>query len=550
MILYCTPGPWGPGEGRLLFDNEVDDNFFDLDTRVTDLEANPPEVNEIVNITSNGTQLTIHLDDGTTFGPFTMPYATLNMRGPFAAATVYAALDIVSEASNGIYLVLQPHTGVAPFNPARLIGGQPVYSLQVAPGPAGAAGAPGEDGDPGPTGDTGYFKIDLEAPFASRAAHDDEPPGYVFISSDGIDGLGGLSAMYIMGEGGTADWTGPFTWGGPAGAAGATGPVGPSGTNYDVDAQGVFAGRAAHDGEAAGFSYLSTNGDGGITTLLATLYFKNSGTSGDWSGGTGFEGPPGATGPAGPTGPIGPIGLPGNNADPDATGLFSGRAAHNNQAQGFIYLSTNGDGGANQDASLYIKNSNTSADWSARIPFAGPRGLTGPPGTTGAAGPAGPQGNAGAAGVGVPTGGTTGQVLAKASNTNFATEWVSPGGAVYPVETLILALSDEATAITTGVAKLTMRMPYNGDIIGLPRASLSVVSSSGLPTVDIKKGGVSILSTLLTIDASEKTSKTATAAVAVSDDNFLDDDEFTFDITVAGTGAMGLKVMLFIQRTS
>lgn len=38
----------------------------------------------------------------------------------------------------------------------------------------------------------------------------------------------------------------------------------------------------------------------------------------------------------------------------------------------------------------------------------------------------GPTGAAGTTGQGVPTGGTTGQVLAKTSNTNFATQWITP----------------------------------------------------------------------------------------------------------------------------
>lgn len=48
-------------------------------------------------------------------------------------------------------------------------------------------------------------------------------------------------------------------------------------------------------------------------------------------------------------------------------------------------------------------------------------------GVTETTGEQGPQGETGAAGVGVPSGGTTGQVLAKASATNYDTEWVNPG---------------------------------------------------------------------------------------------------------------------------
>ena len=54
----------------------------------------------------------------------------------------------------------------------------------------------------------------------------------------------------------------------------------------------------------------------------------------------------------------------------------------------------------------------------------GQQGVAGPTGPQGPRGPTGPAGAAGADGEGVPTGGTTGQVLAKASGTDRDTEWV------------------------------------------------------------------------------------------------------------------------------
>jgi hypothetical protein len=52
----------------------------------------------------------------------------------------------------------------------------------------------------------------------------------------------------------------------------------------------------------------------------------------------------------------------------------------------------------------------------------------GPPGPPGPPGPEGPPGPPGADGVGVPAGGTTGQVLGKASNANYATAWIDQTG--------------------------------------------------------------------------------------------------------------------------
>lgn len=110
-------------------------------------------------------------------------------------------------------------------------------------------------------------------------------------------------------------------------------------------------------------------------------------------------------------------------------------------------------------------------------------------------------------------------------------------------ESLIIAVGDETTPITTGTAKVTFRMPY-AFVLTAVRASLNNASSSGTPTIDINEGGGTILSTKLTIDASEKTSTTAATPAVISDANLADDAEITIDIDTAGTGATGLKVYL------
>lgn len=61
---------------------------------------------------------------------------------------------------------------------------------------------------------------------------------------------------------------------------------------------------------------------------------------------------------------------------------------------------------------------------------AGPVGPAGPTGPTGPAGPSGAVGATGAAGQGVPTGGTTGQVLSKVDGTDYNTAWTTPTGGV------------------------------------------------------------------------------------------------------------------------
>lgn len=108
---------------------------------------------------------------------------------------------------------------------------------------------------------------------------------------------------------------------------------------------------------------------------------------------------------------------------------------------------------------------------------------------------------------------------------------------------MVVAVSDETTAITTGTAKITFRMPRAITLTDV-RASLATASTSGTPTIDINEGGTTILSTKLTIDANEKTSTTAATPAVISDSALADDAEITIDIDVAGTGAKGLKVTL------
>lgn len=152
-----------------------------------------------------------------------------------------------------------------------------------------------------------------------------------------------------------------------------------------------------------------------------------------------------------------------------------------------------------------------------------------------------------AAAVRATIGAGTGNLLA-ANNLSDVASPVTAGANIRPVECLIIAVGDEVTAITAGTAKVTFRTPYAFTLTAV-RASLTTVSSSGLPTVDINEAGVSILSTKLSIDASEKTSVTAATAAVISDSALADDAEITIDIDVAGTGAAGLKVYLIGNRT-
>jgi archaellum component FlaF (FlaF/FlaG flagellin family) len=118
-------------------------------------------------------------------------------------------------------------------------------------------------------------------------------------------------------------------------------------------------------------------------------------------------------------------------------------------------------------------------------------------------------------------------------------------GAVIIAQPIVIACSDETTALTTGVAKVTFRMPYAMTLTGV-KASVTTAPTGAVLTVDINEGGTTILSTKLTIDATEKTSTTAATPAVISDSALAADAEITIDIDTVGStiAGAGLKVTL------
>lgn len=102
------------------------------------------------------------------------------------------------------------------------------------------------------------------------------------------------------------------------------------------------------------------------------------------------------------------------------------------------------------------------------------------------------------------------------------------------------AASDEDTAITVGTSKITFRMPFAMHVIDI-RANMKTAPTGASAVFDVNEAGTSILSTKLSIDATEKTSVTAATPLVISDSTLADDAEMTIDFdqvgaTVAGTG--------------
>jgi len=175
-------------------------------------------------------------------------------------------------------------------------------------------------------------------------------------------------------------------------------------------------------------------------------------------GPTGPTGPQGPTGPAGadstvpgPAGPTGPTGPQGPQGDPGPTGPTGPKG-------------DTGDTGPE-----------------------GPTGATGATGATGPTGPTGATGPQGDPGEGVPVGGTTGQVLAKATDSDYDTEWVdqSGGGGTPPGSDTEVLFNDGGAF----GADANFVWDKTNDRLGVqtdsPLAAAHIVSETGSTTADV-----------------------------------------------------------------
>jgi hypothetical protein len=109
---------------------------------------------------------------------------------------------------------------------------------------------------------------------------------------------------------------------------------------------------------------------------------------------------------------------------------------------------------------------------------------------------------------------------------------------------------DDATILTTGDGKAIICIPASlgGCNLTGAHAFVTTVSSSGSPTVQIRNitQSADMLTTKITIDASEFSSYTAAAAPVIDtgNDDVATGDLIAVDVDGAGSGAKGLGVIL------
>jgi microcystin-dependent protein len=156
------------------------------------------------------------------------------------------------------------------------------------------------------------------------------------------------------------------------------------------------------------------------------------------------------------------------------------------------------------------------------------------------------------------TGGTDSLSLLPASShvrwiirASYGTSTAAIGGnslldeALEEVVTVELVGSGSLPATQAGVAYY--RMPWAATLTGV-KANLNSNATSEI-TIDVNEGVNSVLSTKLTIDSGESSSKTAASPAVISDPTIADDALLTFDIDAADTGDSGpLTVTLYFTR--
>ena len=114
------------------------------------------------------------------------------------------------------------------------------------------------------------------------------------------------------------------------------------------------------------------------------------------------------------------------------------------------------------------------------------------------------------------------------------------------LETWALACSDETTALTVGVGKVEFQMPYSFTVTDVMATVTTAATGGTLLTIDINEGGTSIISTKITLDASEKTSRTATTPAVISDSSLANNAVMTIDIDAVGSTIAGAGLKVYI----
>lgn len=144
-----------------------------------------------------------------------------------------------------------------------------------------------------------------------------------------------------------------------------------------------------------------------------------------------------------------------------------------------------------------------------------------------------------------------------ATPNNWVTGWLSTTQAgagldksgstinLKPLSTMAIALGDEETPLAAAVGVVSFHAPVGFTLTDVVAGLTTAQTSGTVVTFDINEGGVSILSTKITIDNTEDVSTTAATPPVLSDTVIAAGAKLTIDIDQIGDGtAVGGKIYL------
>ena len=128
--------------------------------------------------------------------------------------------------------------------------------------------------------------------------------------------------------------------------------------------------------------------------------------------------------------------------------------------------------------------------------------------------------------------------------------WVTGAGNIAPTLAFIVSLTAEDGDLTVADDLAQIRLPFAFTLTEV-RAFVNTAPTGAALTFDITEAGSTILSTLLTIDVSEKTSESAATPPVISDTTLADDAIISFNCDVIGSTVAGAggKIMLIGYQT-
>ncbi|RTL07295.1 MAG: hypothetical protein EKK62_11665 [Acidimicrobiia bacterium] len=121
--------------------------------------------------------------------------------------------------------------------------------------------------------------------------------------------------------------------------------------------------------------------------------------------------------------------------------------------------------------------------------------------------------------------------------------------ALQPLHEFVL-LGDKTSALAVGESTVDFYFPFDGTLRVVYGGATTAQTSGSILTLDMKINGVSVFSTLITVDNNERSSHTASTPAVLSAPSFSRGDRATFHITQVGTGGKGAWIdFVYVPRS-